>query len=610
MKAFFSGIISSFIGFLLGSFVVGFLLIALLIGLITGLLNELDSMNRVAALTKPSVLVLRLNYPLSEKTSDDPFDHYDFKTFSSRITLGLDDTIESIHKSAADPRIKGIYLNLSPISHGWASTESIRNALLAFKKSGKWIVAYSEAYSHSSYYLASVADEIYLNHEGYLQFQGLNAQSIYFKEALKKLNIEMQVLRGPDNDFKSAIETFTNDQMSENSRLQTQVLVDELWEYTLNNISQQRKLSVDELNLLADQLTVNSAQQAKQFNFVDDLKYQDEVRAEIKLKLGLTNKDLIPAISVEDYSSLVKDNNPLRDLTKMKKGNHIAVIFADGDIISGESDRGIVGSITLSQAIRYARENDQVKALVLRINSPGGSALASDVILREVAITGELMPVVVSFGDVAASGGYYIGAAGHKIFAEPQTITGSIGVFSLFPNFKGFFNNKLGVTFDQVGTNSYSSFGNVTQGLSEFEINLLNEQLKSVYQTFKTHVGEGRSMNQVQVEALAKGRIWSGLAAKQNGLVDELGGLHEAIIAAAEMAQISNYHLLKLPKEATPFDRFLESAGDEAQSWLFNSLLGKLTGNYLPFATHYKELLHLQEQQGVQARMPFKLVIQ
>ena len=610
MKAFFTGIVSSFIGFLLASFVVGFLLIALIVGLITGLLNEMENINRVASLSEPSVLVIRLDYPLSEKTSDDPFDHYDFRTFESRVALGLDDTISSIYRSASDSRIQGIYLNLSSGSQGWASIESIRNALLYFKKSDKWIVAYSEGYSHSSYYLASVANELYLHHEGYLQFQGLNAQSLFFKNSLEKLNIDMQVLRGPDNDFKSAIETFTKDQMSDNSRLQTQALVDELWEYTLNNIALERNISLEDLNNFADQLAINSPQAAKTFNLVDDLKYQDEVRADIKLKMNLANKENIPAITLEDYALLSKNNHLFNELTQMRQGDHIAIVYADGDIISGESDRGIVGSITLSQAIRFAREHEQVKALVLRINSPGGSALASDVILREIAITGELMPVVISFGDIAASGGYYIGAAGHKIFAEPQTITGSIGVFGLFPNLKGFFNNKLGVTFDQAGTNRYSSFGSVTQGLSEFEINQLNEQLKNVYQTFKTHVGEGRSMNQIQVEALAKGRIWSGLAAKQNGLVDELGGLHEAIIAAAEMAKISDYHLLKLPKEASPFDRFMESAGDEAQSWLLDSLLGKFTGNYLPFAKHYNELLHLQEQQGIQARMPFSLVIQ
>ncbi len=347
-----------------------------------------------------------------------------------------------------------------------------------------------------------------------------------------------------------------------------------------------------------------------EFKLVDDLKYQDEIRSEIKVKLGLTNKELIPAITIEDYALLSKNNELFNEFSQMKKGDHIAVVYADGDIISGESDRGIVGSTTISQAIRIARENDQVKALVLRVNSPGGSALASDVILREIAITGELMPVVVSFGNVAASGGYYIGAAGHKIFAEPGTITGSIGVFSLFPNLKGFFNNKLGVTFDQVGTNRYSSFGNITQGLSDYEINQLNIQLKDVYETFKTHVGEGRSMNEIQVEALAKGRVWSGLAAKQNGLVDELGGLHEAIAAAAELAQIQNYHLLKLPREASPFDRFIEEASDGAQAWLLNSLLGKFPGNYLPFADHYTELLHLQEQQGIQTRMPFSLIIQ
>lgn len=617
MKSFFSNIISSFIGVVLASIALGFLLITLIVGLFVSIIDELENGTNVQALEEQSVMIVKLNYPIAEKTSDDPFDHYDFNTMESRLVLGLDDIVDNIQRSSLDPKIAGIYLNLDSMGHGWASTESIRTALLDFKKSGKWIIAYSEYYSHESYYLSSVADELYLNPAGVLQFQGLNSQSLFLKDTLAKLDIDMQVLRGPNNEYKSAVETFTHSEMSENSRRQTQILINEIWANTIKHISESRSVSESTLNQIANNLSIDSAQAAVDYQLIDGLRYQDEVRETIKEKMKLAKNKTIPAINLEDYAGLHKDKNLFSEISPIEQGDKIAVIYADGDIMSGESERGTVGSSTTAYAIRSARENKNVKAMVLRINSPGGSALAADVILREVYLSAQEKPVIISFGNVAASGGYYIAAAGSKIFAEPTTITGSIGVFSLVPNFQGFLNNKLGVHFDNVNTHAYSDFGNTTQALKPFEKQQLQKQLEKVYSTFKAHVAQGRSLSDNQVEEIAKGRVWSGIAAKNIGLVDELGGLKDAINEAATMANISDYDLLKLPKEDSPFNLFVKNSADYTRSWLLNTFFTHpfITNTFSnkqlkPMLEHYQMMKELQLEQGVQARMPFSLQIE
>jgi protease-4 len=607
MKSFLSNIVSSFIGVFLASIVLGFLGLTLLIGIFVSIADSFDSGKNIQALNEPSILILRLAYPIQEKTSEDPFDHYDFNTMESRIVLGLDDIIEGIHRAKHDPNIAGIYLNLAPEAHGWATAEAIREALIAFRETNKWVLAYNEIYSHQSYYLSSAASEVYLNPEGYLQLQGLSSQSIFVKDALEKLDIEMQVLRGPNNEYKSAIETFSESEMSDSNRFQTQILLNELWAHITQNISKERDISNENVNLIADKLAIKSATDSVQHKLVDALLYLDQVRDNIRQKMELKSQTRIPAISIEDYAMLLKDENPFKNVAALPLENQIAVVFADGEIMSGDNDRGIVGSITTSYALRKARENPNVKAIVIRINSPGGSALASDVILREVYLSAQHKPTIVSFGDVAASGGYYMSAAAHRIFAEPSTITGSIGVFSLMPNLKGFFNNKLGVNFESVNTNQYSDFGNMSQALKDYEKEHLNQQIINVYQSFKEHVAEGRSMPMEKVEEVAKGRVWSGIAAKRVGLVDELGGLHDAITEAAKLANLSHYELLKLPEEETPFKKLLKSGDEHAQSWLVETFLGS---EFLPVWKQQKNLQKISKMEGIQARMPLELLIQ
>ncbi len=606
MKTFLSNILSSFIGVFLASIALGFLLITLITGFFITLAEEIDSGTRVRNLEEDSVLIVRLAYPIHEKTSEDPFDHYDFNTMESRVVLGLDDIIENIRRATNDPFIKGIYLNVSPDRQGWATMESIRTALSDFKASGKWIVAYNEIYSHQSYYLSSVANEIYLNPQGYMEFQGLSGQSIFLKDTLAKLDIEMQVLRGPDNEYKSAVETFVNSEMSDNSRYQMQVLLNGMWKHMLENVSADRKTSPEKLNQLANQLGLVKPEDSVNSKLIDALKYHDEVRDLIKEKMQLGQHQEIPAVNIEDYAMIEKNMKRFQKIAKTKPADQIAIIYADGEIASGENDRGIVGSITTAYAIRSAREDKNVKAIVLRVNSPGGSALASDVLLRELYLCAQSKPTIASFGDVAASGGYYMSVAAHRIFAEPNTITGSIGVFSLFPNMKGFFNNKLGVTFDNVNTNQYSDFGNISQPLKDYEKRYLQKQVENTYTTFKNHVAEGRSLTPERVEEIAKGRVWSGEDAIKVGLVDEIGGLEAAIAEAAMLAKIEHYELLKLPVEDTPFSRFMQDADEHAQSWIIQTFLGE---EFIPAWKQKKRIERITHMQDVQAMMPFELSI-
>jgi protease-4 len=612
MKSFFSNIVSSFIGVFLAISALLFVIVILVGGLISTLVSEFDGEQSEQALKTNSVMIVRLNYPIAEKTSEDPFENFDFNTMESRVFLGLDDIVQSIQRSANDPNISGIYLNISPELSGWASIESIRNALKNFKNSGKWIVAYNETYSHSNYYVSSIAHEIYLNPEGFMQFQGLNSQSLFLKDTLAKLDIEMQVLRGPGNEYKSAIETFVNSKMSDNSRFQTQTLINEIWGNTLKNISLSRNVSENQLNSIANTLALEKPSDAVKLKLIDGIRYQDEIRTLIKEKLQISENKKIPVISIENYATSHKSKRIFNDLQNLNHPQQIAVIYADGNIMSGENNRGVVGSITTSHALRIARENKNVKAIVLRVNSPGGSALASEVILRELYLSAQVKPVIASFGNVAASGGYYIATAATKIYAEPSTITGSIGVFSLIPNFKGFLNNKLGISFENVKTNDYSDFGSSTQALKSFEKQHLQKQLKRVYQTFKGHVGQGRSLSEAQVEDIANGRVWTGTTAQKIGLVDELGGLNDAINEAAMMAEISDYQLLKLPLEDTPFNRFLKNTDEQARTWLLNSVfsdsvIGKQVSAVIK---SYRDLEQISQENSIQARMPFSITIQ
>ena len=489
-----------------------------------------------------------------------------------------------------DDRIKGIYLNSPFVNAGLSQTEEIRNKLLDFKKSEKFIISYTENYSQNGYYLSSVADEIYLNPEGMFELKGLSAQIMFYKGLLEKLDIQAQVIR--HGKFKSAIEPFILDKMSEANREQVSLLLTTISDNILDSIASQRGLTLSKVEELADNLELNTAINCLENNFVDALIYQDELENKLKIKVG--EKEKLRLISLSKY------NNAKVEKQGQISRNKIAIIYATGEIRSGKGDLKSIGSETTAKTIKKAREDERVKAIVLRVNSPGGSALASDVIWRETTLAKAEKPLVISMGDVAASGGYYIACAADKIVANPTTITGSIGVFGLIPNLQQFYKNKLGITLDTVNTHKYADMG-INRTLSSFERAKIKEVIEGIYSTFISHVAEGRDMSIAAVDDIGQGRVWTGYDAKRLGLVDVLGGLETAVNIAADLAKISDYRIVSLPKKEDPLEAFIkEITGEES----------KYIANYLGVDRKFvKSIENLIKGEKIQTRMPFILEI-
>ncbi|MFH0865025.1 MAG: signal peptide peptidase SppA [Bacteroidota bacterium] len=555
------------------------------------------SKKNVVIVSQNTVLHLKLDEIISDRSSSNPLSNFNFATMNSNNTPGLNEILESIEKAKTDENIKGIYLDLGDMPSGIATLEEIRNALLDFKKSEKFIISYGEDYTQKAYYIASVSDEIYLNPEGTVVFKGLNGEIMFYKGLLEKLDVDVQVIR--HGKFKSAVEPFILDKMSDANKEQTLKYISSIWDHLLDGISLSRNLTKDDLNLIADSLKIQTAEDAVTYKLVDKLMYKDEFLAELRSKLGIGENDNISMLSINKYVD-APDNNK-KD--KSGRKDKIAVIYALGPIQSGKGDDETIGSETISAAIRKARLDSTIKAVVLRINSPGGSALASDVIWREVVLTKKVKPVVASMGDVAASGGYYIACAASKIIASPNTITGSIGVFGLVPNLKEMFSNQLGITFDNVKTNNYSDFGTLNRPLSESETSIYQANVENVYQTFISHVAEGRNMSTDQVDSIGQGRVWSGADAKEIGLIDEFGGLTKAIETAVQLAKIENYRIVSYPEQKDPFTKILEELSGESDN---SALLKKEFGDVYEY---YKFVNDVKNMEGVQARLPYLINI-
>ena len=541
-----------------------------------------------------SVLTLKLDNPIPDRTSEDPFGNFNFNSMKDGKVQGLDNLLTTLKRAAKDEKIKGIFLDLTDVPSGMATIEEVRRELLDFKKSGKFIISYSDDYSQRAYYLSTVADKIFLNPEGNITFKGLAAELSFFKGTLEKLDVQAQIIR--HGKYKSAVEPFIMDKMSDANREQYQKLLDVLWKQMLDGISAQRKIAIEELNLIADSLKIQIAADALKYKLVDKLVYRDEVLADLRVELGIKENDKINFITGAKY---FKAKGKEKFVLGKKK---IAVVYALGQIGTGEGDEQTVGSDKLSESLREARNDSSVRAIVLRINSPGGSALASEVIWREVVLAQKVKPVVVSMGDVAASGGYYIACGAGKIFAQPNTLTGSIGVFGVVPNMEKFFKNKLGITFDVVKTNKYSDYVTVTRSLHPYETQVLTKQIENIYKVFVGHVADGRKMKTADVDSIGQGRVWSGVDAKRIGLVDEIGGLQNAIDAAAKQAGITDYKIEKYPKYKDVFTQIIEEFMEESSETKVKEVLGE---NY----SYYKYLQNMQQQKGVQARLPFDILI-
>jgi len=587
MKEFFKFVFASMIGVLLSVFVMFILGILLIIGIVSSASNESK-----VTIDDNTVLHLSLNYPISERTSKNPFQNLNFGGFETKSNLGLNDILEHIKEAKTDSRIKGVYVDVSAIQGGFASIEEIRNALLDFKKSGKFIIAYSEVYTKGAYYLASVADKIYVNPEGMVDFKGFSTEIMFFKGALEKLDIDAQVIKV--GTFKSAVEPYISDKISKPNREQITSFLGSMYTHFLTNIAISRKIPVDSLSAIANTAAVQTATDAVKFRLVDGVKYKDEVLTELKSLCGIAQKKELRSVSISDYTPQTKE------LSKAS-ADRIAVVYAVGEIVSGEGDDETMGSENISRAIRTARLDDKVKALVLRINSPGGSSLASDVIWREIELTKKVKPVIVSMGDVAASGGYYIACAADSIFAQPNTITGSIGVFAIIPNMKKFFNNKLGITFDEVKTGKFSEIS-ITRPLSDDERLLLQAEVNNIYKTFTQKVANGRHKTPEFIDKIGQGRVWTGAEAIKIGLVDRLGNIDDAVKSAAKKAGLKEYKLVDYPAQKDPLKELFDDSADKVRTYFTKQELGE---NY----NYYQKMQSVLKTTGIQSRMPYEVLI-
>lgn len=585
----------AFLASLLAIIVASVLLVVILVGVISAVTSFKD---QTVTLKGQSLLLLKLDSRIVERKSNNPFEDIEFPGIKSSTTTGLNQVLSCIEKAKTDDRIKGVFLELSDIKAGYATIEEIRNALIDFKTSGKFIYTYADMISQKAYYLATVSDSLILNPMGMFDFRGLSAEHTFFKKAMDKFGIEMQVVRGKNNKFKSAVEPFLYDKMSDANREQTSVYLNSIWSHVLKGISERRKIPVDSLNRYADEvMTFQKADKYLEYGFFDNLKYKDQVLADFRKLTGLGENDEIPVVSVNEYDKVPKTI----DATGLPK-DRIAIIYAEGEIDGGTEGPYQIDSKEISKAVREARTDTVVKAIVLRVNSPGGSAYGSEVIWREVMLAQKVKPVIVSMGDYAASGGYYIACGADAILANPTTITGSIGVFGTIPNLSGLLTDKIGITFDNVLTNQHSDMPSITRKMTPFEINLMQHYVESTYETFISHVANGRKKSTAAVDSIGQGRVWSGENGKLNGLVDEFGGLNDAVKLAAAKAGIEHYRIKELPKQKDTFEELMKSFSTKVQ----NSVLQSKLGESYPMWENLSREAHAN---GIYTRMPYSLEI-
>lgn len=588
---------------LLASIVSGLIIIGVFFLILNVMISSFQDMfeSKKLVVAENTVLHMEFNESIGDYTSAS----FNPSSFQLDKQFGLMEILDGIELAKTDPKIKGIFINCDEISAGMATVKEIRDALADFQESGKFLISYHENHSTKAYYLSSVAKEVYVFPSGMINWLGLGSEIMFVKGALEKLEVEMQIIRGSNNKFKSAVEPLLYTEMSDANRIQTQKFLDALWAEMVDGVAESRKLKPDFLNKVADSVLVRQSGQAVDYKMADGVKYYDEVLDILKEKAG-TNKDgELELLSFKKYA--LKRTKEERTLDKIETKN-IAVIFAEGEIVDGNGSGTQIGGTSLSKDIRTAREDKDIKAIVLRINSPGGSALASDIIWREVILTQEAgKPIIVSMGDVAASGGYYIACGADRIFAQENTITGSIGVFGIIPYTGKMFENKLGITFDRVQTNSHAILS-TNRKLDETELGIIQEGVDLIYDDFISKVAEGRGMKKAMVDSIGQGRVWAGTDAKEIGLVDEFGGIYDAIAYAADQASISKDSIkLKFYPEDTKseFFEFLEGLDDmDDKAFVSKS---RLEAQLLDMYSYIKTI---GSNSTIQARMPYLIWIE
>ncbi|MFV9550943.1 signal peptide peptidase SppA [Algibacter sp. PT7-4] len=537
-----------------------------------------------------SVLELTLDFPIKDYAGKTEFAEYPF--LNEHRKNGLFNIIDAINYAASDDKIKGISIDNNFINAGISQIKALREALLKFKESGKFIVSYGDIYSQKDYYLSSVSDTIYLNPAGMMEFKGLYSERLYFKDFQDKSGFKMEVVRL--GKYKSAVEPFIANKMSDNNREQISVYLNSLWSEMKSDISNSRNISVDRLHIIADSLLARNPKLAKASNLIDKIAYHDQYIAGMRYNIGINDNEDLNIITVTDYAE-----HAAKKINRNYNKNRIAVIYAEGDIVYGEGDEGFVGQGLMSKSLQDARLDNRVKAIVLRINSPGGSALASELIWREIELTKKVKPVIVSMGDMAASGGYYIASNANKIIAQPTTITGSIGVFGMLPNGKELAEN-MGINAEQVVTNKNAVTYSFFEPLSNTQREFIKEGILDIYELFTTRVMQGRNLTKEHVENIAQGRVWIGTDALNNGLVDALGGLDLALKYAAEAAEIENYQIKEFPVYEKDLDKMLQSFGlAKTKETILKEELGEAHYKI------YKEIKSISQKKGVQLLFPF-----
>lgn len=551
--------------------------------------------NEEVTVKENTILHLNLNgRTIVERTSEDDLDIPIFgSVLGQPNTAGLVNLKKAIEEAKTNPSIKGIYLNTGFVLAGQANLLELREAFEDFKTSGKFILAYDEVYTEGGYYLASVADEIYLNPMGGIDFNGYSSDVLFFTGLFEKVGIKPEVFRV--GEFKSAVEPFILKKMSDENRLQTQAFLSDINANALKGIADSRGINLDSLTKTNNLMLVREPEDAVTYNLITDLAYEDEIHAKLREKLGLSEDDTISTINATKLNTTVKSKN-------ITSRNRIAVILAEGEIVSGDAE-GVISSDKFAKEIRKARKDDNIKAIVLRVNSPGGSVLASEVIWREMVEAKRVKPVYVSMGEVAASGGYYISAPADTIVAQPNTITGSIGIFGLWFNTKELLNDKLGITTDVVETGELSDFMNPTRDLTEVERKIVQTSVEKGYETFISKVAKGRGMNPEDVKAVASGRVWTGNQAIERGLVDVLGGLDDTIELAAQRINAGDdYRVVYYPQKKPWFEQLMSDFGENVKLKMLKSELGE---NF----TLYQQAQKLKNYQGIQVRMPLEYII-
>ncbi len=586
MKEFFKMVFATIVGLILFSLIMGIFAMMCMVGMVA-------SGSGVKSVDDNSVMVLKLTGSMEERAESSML-----SLFSNEASgIGLDDALAAVKKAKENEDIKGIYIEAGMFSSdSYASLQALRRALADFKKSGKWIIAYGDTYTQGTYYLASVADKVYLNPEGSLDWHGIASQPMFFKDLMAKFGVKMQLSKV--GTYKSAPEMFTADQMSDANREQITAYINGIWENVLKDVSASRKISIDSLNAYADNLTMfNDTKTLIAKKLIDGVMYTDEVKDVVRKQLKLDADATIPQLGLADMAN-VKDNG--------SDGEEIAIYYAVGDIVDGDaqgltSQGPVIDAQVVCKDIEKLAKDDDVKAVVLRVNSGGGSAYASEQIWHQIEMLKKKKPIVVSMGGMAASGGYYISCGSNWIVSEPTTLTGSIGIFGMFPDASGLLKEKLGVKFDEVKTNKNSTFGTMARPFNEEEMGYLNTYIDRGYKLFRKRVADGRKLSVEDVEKIAQGRVWLGQDALKNKLVDQLGSLDDAVAKAAKLAKLDKYYTANYPGQPDMLDQLFSSVSDSSGSYLDEVMRANLGEFYEPLM-----LLHdITHQNAIQARIPF-----